>query len=91
VYEAEGLAVQRAILGRMLGYFATEVGPLNQVVHLWVYDDHGDRARRRAALAADDRWLAYVRRAKGLVVSQETRIMVPAPFLVERLSVFAGL
>jgi hypothetical protein len=39
LYEAEGLEIQRAILGRMVGYFSTEVGPLNQIVHMWAYRD----------------------------------------------------
>ena len=31
----EGLAIQQPILGNLIGYFHTEVGPLNHVVHLW--------------------------------------------------------
>ncbi len=27
LYEAEGLAIQRPILGRMVGYFSTEIAP----------------------------------------------------------------
>lgn len=37
-YEREGMAVHRRILGNMIGYFYTEIGPLNQIVHLWGYD-----------------------------------------------------
>ena len=59
LYAAEGLAVQTAHLGPPLGYFTTEVGELSQVVHLWQYLDMADRERRRTALEADPRWLAY--------------------------------
>uniref|UniRef100_UPI0031D4EF1D NIPSNAP family protein n=1 Tax=Inquilinus sp. TaxID=1932117 RepID=UPI0031D4EF1D len=31
----EGLAIQRPILGHLIGYFHTEIGPLNHVVHMW--------------------------------------------------------
>ena len=57
---AKGLAVQKRILGHLVGYYSVEVGPLNQVVHLWAYDSLDERAKRRAALWADPEWLAYV-------------------------------
>ena len=28
-YEEKGLEIQKRILGNMIGYFATEIGPLN--------------------------------------------------------------
>ena len=37
-YDARGLKVQARILGNLIGYFHTEIGELNQVVHLWGYD-----------------------------------------------------
>lgn len=39
LYEAEGLAIQQRILGRLVGYYTTELGELNQVVHQWAYRD----------------------------------------------------
>jgi NIPSNAP len=81
LYQEEGMAIQRPILGTMLGYFHTEVGVQNQVVHLWAYADHGDRERRRARLAADERWRAYLPKIRPLILTQQTRIMRPAPFM----------
>lgn len=57
-YEAEGMAIQKPILGRMVGYYQTEFGTLNQVIHMWAYEDLAERAERRARLAADARWQA---------------------------------
>ena len=34
LYAAEGMAVQKQILGNMLGYFSTDLGELQHVVHL---------------------------------------------------------
>ena len=59
MYEAEGLAIQRPILGNLVGYFTTEIGTLNQIVHLWAYEDLADRAARRGTLLSDPRWKAY--------------------------------
>lgn len=80
LYEAEGLEIQRRILGRMVGYYRAEVGSLNQVVHLWAYTDLNERADRRATLLADPGFQAYVQKMLPLLVSQESRILVPAPF-----------
>ena len=60
VYQAEGLAIQKPILGRLFGYFTTEFGPLNQIIHMWAYEDLSDRARRRAELVAHPGWQTYL-------------------------------
>ncbi|NGM86262.1 NIPSNAP family protein [Parapusillimonas sp. SGNA-6] len=80
MYEAEGLAIQRPILGKLLGYFTTELGALNQVVHLWAYESMEDRTSRRATLLADERWKAYAAKVRPLVLQQENKILVPAAF-----------
>ncbi len=79
-YEEEGLAIQRSILGRMVGYFSTEIGPLHQIVHLWAYKDLQERAERRARLTADPRWKEYALKTRDLQISQENKILIPAPF-----------
>jgi hypothetical protein len=80
MYEAEGLAIQRPILGNLVGYFTTEIGTLNQIVHLWAYEDLADRAARRATLLGDPRWKAYSAKVVPLLLTQENKILVPAPF-----------
>ncbi len=79
-YEEEGLAIQRPILGRMVGYFSTEIGPLHQIVHLWAYKDMQERSERRARLTADPRWIEYAKKTHPLQISQENKILLPAPF-----------
>lgn len=80
LYEAEGYAIQKRILGRLVGYYRSEIGELNQVVHLWAYADLLERQQRREALLADPQFKAYVQRMLPLLVSQESRILAPAPF-----------
>ncbi|MEP7101773.1 MAG: NIPSNAP family protein [Burkholderiales bacterium] len=80
LYEAEGLALQLKHLGRLVGYYRSEIGELNQVVHQWAYTDLVERAERRAALLADPLFKAYVDKMLPMLVKQESRILVPAPF-----------
>ena len=80
LYEAEGYAIQLRILGRLVGYYRSEIGELNQVIHLWAYTDLAERSERREQLMADPGFKAYVAKMLPLLVRQESRILAPAPF-----------
>lgn len=80
LYETEGLAIQKRILGRLVGYYRSEIGDLNQVVHLWAYLDLVERQQRRATLLADPGFKTYVQKILPLLACQESRILVPASF-----------
>jgi len=85
LYESEGMAVQLRHLPHMVGYYVTEIGPQNLVVHLWGYDDLNQRERCRAAMNADPAWQAYVVKIRPLMITQDTRVMKCAPFFKARL------
>lgn len=80
IYEEKGLEIQKRILGNLIGYFATEIGPLNETVHLWGYASLDDRAARRAALMADEGWRAFLAEILPLLEMQETKILLPTGF-----------
>jgi len=61
-------------------FWHTEFGPLNQVVHVYPYDDLQHRTRVRAALAQDPERNALPG-GQDLIVAQEAEIMIPAPFM----------
>jgi hypothetical protein len=64
--------------GTLLGYFSTEHGALNQVVHLWEFADLGARAAARAGLARDERWVKeYLPVSGPLLDRQENMILNP--------------
>ena len=73
---------QQKHLGRCLGWYTAVEGMLNQVVHMWGYENQGDRETRRAAMVADPAWGEYVRRSgeAGLLVAQENRFLKPTDF-----------
>lgn len=80
LYEQEGLAIQTRILGNLIGYFSSEIGELNLIVHMWGYENFEERTRRRAELMADPGWQAYVAKVRPFVLEQKNRILIPAPF-----------
>jgi len=77
IYEKEGVFIASRILGNLLGYSLTEVGSdLNEVVHLWGFEDLNDRAHRRAALWVDPEWRDFASRCPA-PVRQRNRLLVP--------------
>lgn len=80
LYEEEGMEVQVRILGKMVGYYFTDIGPLNQIVHMWGYNSLDDRYARRKQLQAAPEWQSYAAKMRPLVTHVENKILVPAPF-----------
>jgi hypothetical protein len=82
LYEQYGLPVQQKYLGNLIGFFQTDIGTLNQVVHLWGFDDLAERQRRRAEMAKDPAWHEFLRRNEelGALRHQENKIVVPVRF-----------
>jgi hypothetical protein len=61
-------------------FWHTEFGPLNQVIHVYPYDDLAQRTAVREALAQDTA-RAQIPGGREFIVAQEAEIMIPAPFM----------
>jgi hypothetical protein len=82
LYEEYGHPTQVKHCGEPVFYATTEVGPLNQVVHVWKYASQGDREKKRDALMADPAFQAYLAKSRelGAHQSQESRILKSTSF-----------
>jgi len=82
IYQELAWPLQEKYLGRCLGWYTTVEGPLNRVVHMWGYEDQGDREKRRKAMAGDPAWGAYLAAvAKAeVLLEMENRILAPTSF-----------
>lgn len=80
LYEKVGMDVHKKILGNQIGYFYTEIGPLNEIVHLYGYENLDDRARRRKELSENETWQKYISQAIDFIENQESKILLPAKF-----------
>ena len=73
-----GRAIRGDDYGKLEGYWMTEIGPLNQVCHLWSYKDLNERARLRGELAKNERWnKEYVPLIRPHLVRQDIRLLNP--------------
>ena len=62
--------------GKLEGYWSTEIGALNQVLHMWSFSDLNERAKLRAELAKNARWAGeYIPLIRPLLVRQEVRLL----------------
>ena len=81
LYEETGAReLQMRALGDLMGYYVTEMGPLNQTVHLWRYVSLEDRAKRRAELLAQESWREFLAQVTPLMVRQESKILLATAF-----------
>ena len=82
LYEEQAYQIQVKYLGEPVLFATTEIGPLNQAIHVWKYESHGDRETKRNAMAQDPAWRAYLQKSGELaaVVSQENRLMKSTSF-----------
>ncbi|MDQ0390280.1 NIPSNAP family protein [Labrys monachus] len=78
--EDEGIGLQKSHLGTLVGYFFSEIGVLNEIVHVWAYASLDDREARRSALAADPRWQAFAPKIQACIETMENKILKPAAF-----------
>jgi len=76
----ECIAIQKSHLGTLVAYLQSDIGPLNEIVHVWAYTDISDRERRRQALLDDARWRELLPRIQSHIETMENKIMKPAPF-----------
>jgi len=86
LYENEGMAIQARYLPAMVGYYSSDIGTLNLIVHQWAFEDVNQRVEARACMVADPDWQAYLVKLMPLILHQESRMLVPAPFFQKRLA-----
>ena len=60
-----------------LGFWRTDIGDLNQVVHLWAYEDLNERQAKWAAWAKDPRRAQVMAKLRTIVKHQSNKILLP--------------
>lgn len=78
--ESRSLPVQKPILGNLIGYFHTDIGPQSEVVHLWGYASLDERARRRAELAKNEQWKELLPELAEYIREAHNKILMPTRF-----------
>ncbi|MDE0409111.1 MAG: NIPSNAP family protein [Alphaproteobacteria bacterium] len=80
VYSQYGWPALEPHSDKLVGYFQSDAGALNQLVHLWKFDDDADRRRHWAALYADDAFKTFAGKIRPLIMSQQNQLLLAAPW-----------
>lgn len=70
---------KRQSLSQIAAFFYTEIGPLNEVIHIWPYENAEDRERTRAQSMSDKQY-AWPPKVAHLQEHMRSEIFTPAPF-----------
>ena len=62
----------------LAAFWHTEIGPLNEIIHVWGYRDLAERARIRAEASKDANWPPKIR---DFVIDQDVEIVNSFPFI----------
>ena len=69
---------KRKKYSELTAFFHTEIGPLNQIIHIWGYKDLEERTKIRDAAVKDGVWPPKI---SEFIVSQQSQIMLPFSFM----------
>lgn len=84
----------RTAHSKLMGYWVTEYGGLNEVTHMWQYNNHGHRTAIRAALASDQNWIStYLSKMLTMLDKQDNAVLYPFPWynVVEKPNLEQGV
>jgi hypothetical protein len=62
----------------LTGFFHTEIGPLNEIIHIWGYSDLAERARIRVEASKDPNWPPKI---QEFIRKMTSEIVVPFGFV----------
>lgn len=75
VFNRLAMPILLETLGTPLGCWTSLVGPQNQFIHLWGYQDLADYERRCLARDTHPDFPAYLQASGHLITAQETRLI----------------
>jgi hypothetical protein len=66
---------------KLVGYFQADTGVINQLLHLWKFDDDADRRAHWAAVYSNKAFIEdFAGKLRPLIVSQEVKLLTAAPW-----------
>ncbi|MFC6673337.1 NIPSNAP family protein [Marinobacterium aestuariivivens] len=75
VFDRMAMPVLLETLGHPVGFYQSQVGALNQFVHLWAYASLADYERRCHARDTHPDFPAYLQASGHLIEAQENRLL----------------
>lgn len=75
IFDRLAMPVLLETLGNPIGMYVSQVGPQNQFIHLWAYENLADYERRSHARDTHPAFPAYLAASGHLITAQENRLI----------------
>jgi hypothetical protein len=82
LYKSQGFpALQKGGFDQhLVSYFVGDIGALNQLIHLWKFEDTNQRDAFWAKLFSDDDFMAFAGKLRPCIAKQSNKLMKAAPW-----------
>jgi len=90
-YKNEGWPALAKHPPKLVGYFTGDVGAVNELIHVWKFDDDADRRAFWAGVFADPEFMAFAAKIRPLMREQNNKLMLSGPLGTAALSRLGGL
>ncbi len=80
LYKTVGWPALKKFEDYLIGYFTGDVGGLNQIVHLWKFEDEAARREFWASVYADAGFQEFAGKFRPMLLSQENKFLLGAPW-----------
>ena len=64
----------------LVKYFIGDIGALNQIIHIWQFEDDNKRREIWNKIYSDDDFIKFANKFRPLVIKQENKLMTAAPW-----------
>ena len=80
LYKTEGWPALQKHPNKLVGYFTGDIGAMNQLIHIWKFDDDADRRAFWAGVFSDPEFMAFAKQLRPMNLSPENKPMMAAPW-----------
>ena len=80
IYNELGWPALKKYNENIVKYFIGDVGALNQIIHVWQFEDDNNRRELWKTIYADKDFIKFASEFRPLVLSQENKLMTAAPW-----------
>ena len=79
LYKNEGWPALAKHPQKLVGYFTGDVGAINELIHVWKFDDDADRRAFWAGVFADPEFMAFAAKIRPLMREQNNKLCCRPP------------
>ena len=81
IYQDLGWPALQKYKKNIIRYYIGDVGALNQIIHIWKFEDDNERRRLWKQIFSDEDFIKFAAKFRPLVLNQENKLMTQAPWV----------